>query len=182
MLTPNHTNLIVPCLPNDYTAQQSFMLTPSSSQRWVTQLNDSGERLGGANNDDFNVTFTNNADDPSIEKRQEARFIVHIEDPDWEFFGNGVEYVKSDSNCNYNVDSQLSEDKKQLTIVLRQVEPTIRYAGSDNSPLDKVIEVTPSPSAQPLTIGFRYTAKQLSSGRFYMSQDPRIIVDRPKEQ
>ncbi|MBS3797355.1 hypothetical protein [Pseudoalteromonas sp. BDTF-M6] len=182
MLTPNNNTLIVPCEPNDYTAQQSFMLTPSTSQRWITQLSESGESLGGPNNDDFNVNFTNNPSDPSLEKLQEARFVVHIEDPDWEFFGNGVEYVKNNSNCNYNVDSQLSDDKKQLTIVLRQVEPTVNYAGSDNSPLDKVIEVTPSPSAQPLTIGFRYTAKQLSSGRYYMSQDPRIIVERPKEQ
>ena len=174
------TQLIVPCEANDHTAQQSFMLTPNVSQRWQTQLIGNNE-LQAPPQDVFGITFTNNAKSPGVAKKQKAMLVINIEDPDWEFFGNGVEYVSSESNCNYNIDSQLSEDKKQLTITVHQVDVTIQYQQAANAPADKVIEVKPSSTAQALGINFRYTAKHLSSGKFYMSQDPRVVVDRPKE-
>ncbi|MFY8273644.1 hypothetical protein AAEU32_05915 [Pseudoalteromonas sp. SSDWG2] len=177
MTAQQSSTIIVPSEPNNHTTSQNFTLIPSATERWVTQNSD-----GMPNSpDDFNITFTNNPTNPSIAKRQEAILEIAITDPDWEFFGNGVEYVSSESNCNYNVDSQLSEDRKTLTITVRNVAVTIGYALGNNPPPDRVIEVQPSASAQPLAVNFRYTAKNTSTGKFYMSQDPRIVVDRPKE-
>ncbi|MEO2267928.1 hypothetical protein [Pseudoalteromonas pernae] len=180
MTATESSTLIVPCEPNDHTAQQNFMLTPSASQRWVTQLIQNNEAVPGTQ-DIFNITFTNNAKNPSIAKRQEAILVINIEDPDWEFFGNGVEYVTSESNCNYNISSVLSDDNRQLTITVQQVSFTYKYVSQSNPPADQVIEVQPSTEPQPLNIDFRYTAKQVSTGKYYMSQDPRVVVDRPKE-
>ncbi|WP_462157186.1 hypothetical protein [Pseudoalteromonas sp. GB56] len=180
MTATESSTLIVPCEPNDHTAQQNFMLSPSATQRWVTQLIQNNEAVPDTQ-DVFNITFSNNAKNQGIAKRQAAILVVNIEDTDWEFFGNGVEYVNSESNCNYNISSQLSDDNRQLTITVQQVGFTYKYAAQSNAPSDQVIEVQPSAEPQPLSIDFRYTAKQISTGKFYMSQDPRVVVDRPKE-
>lgn len=170
----------VPCEPGNVSVQEQLELIPSVNEPWQTYVVVNGTKQN-INGQDYPILFTNNPAHADLQPTQHAELVVTISDNDWEFFGNGVEYIKNYSNCNYNVDSSISADKKQLTLKVHQVDTTFCYGKADDSPLDQVIEVAPSSTAEPLSIGFRFTAKNTANGKYYMSQDPRVIVRRPDE-
>lgn len=171
-------NIEVECKVCDYFSINTLTVLPHTHENWLTFFGNETNPT-----ESLSVLFKNAENDAhkSNEKRQFVELVINI-DPsvanDWEFYGNGVEYCGADSNCQYNISTEIRDND---TIVLRitQVEPTYEFNGVDKDNLDQVIVVTENKEAGYLSISFRYTAKHLPSNKIYMSQDPKIVVRRP---
>lgn len=171
-------NIEVLCQPDNYFSVKTLTVLPHVNENWLTFFDNETNPT-----EELSVLFDNAKQgvSKSTEAKQYVELIIQL-DPsvaaDWEFYGNGVEYCGADSNCQYNLSTEITNDD---TLVLRitQVVPTYEFNGVDKDNLDKVIEVTEGEHTQYLPISFRYTAKHLPTNKIYMSQDPKIIVRRP---
>lgn len=171
-------NIEVQCKADNYFSVKTLTVLPHTQENWLTFFNNETNPT-----ESLSVLFNNAGKNNliSTEKRQYVELIISL-DPsvaaDWEFYGNGVEYCGADSNCQYNISTEITDDD---TLVLRiaQVEPTYEFNGVDKDNLEKVVEVTEGKETEYLPISFRYTAKHVPSGKIYMSQDPKIVVRRP---
>ncbi|MBB1292235.1 hypothetical protein [Pseudoalteromonas sp. SR41-4] len=174
----NTPNIEVQCKADNYFSVKTLTVLPHTQENWLTFFNSETNPT-----ESLSVLFNNakNNDAKSIEKKQYVELIISL-DPsvaaDWEFYGNGVEYCGADSNCQYNISTEIT-DGNTLVLTIAQVEPTYEFLGVDKDNLEKVVEVTEGKETEYLPISFRYTAKHVPSGKIYMSQDPKIIVRRP---
>lgn len=177
MIQSDTPNMIVPCELNNFSADKGLTLVPHINDKWTTFCLDSAQF-----SETLNIEFENNNQHKNIEKEQVAKLIITFDSTvaaDWQFYGNGVEYCGADSNCQYNVSTEITNDNT-LVLKITQVVPTYEFKGVNKNNLDEVIEVTEGTDTKYLPISFRYTAKHLPSGKIYMSQDPKIAVRRPR--
>ncbi len=168
----------VQCESDNYFSVKKMTVLPHVNESWLTFFNEETNPT-----ESLSILFDNDkAGSKSNEKKQYVELRIKI-DPsvaaDWAFYGNGVEYCGADSNCQYNVSTEIQDDNT-LKLKITQVSSTFEFKGVDKDNLDKVIEVTEGADTEYLPISFRYTAKHLPTGKIYMSQDPKIVVRRPR--
>lgn len=162
-----------------------YQLTPSVNEHWLLSKN-------GTAIDKLLVDFQD-YNNPAMQKYaeltepfQQALVVIEINknlSDDWSFYGNGIEYIQALDNCNYNLISKVSADKKALILKITNVGKTNSFNPNPNDNLDNVIEVETVNPQLGLEVKFRYIAQFVdptsATQKIIMSQDPGMIIRRP---
>ena len=101
----------------------------------------------------------------------------------WTFFGKGVEFFGRGCNSQYNISVNLFDGKRRGEIILDSIKPSYRYDLGKNPPTKSTkIKLSKQPEFLPVKLSFmaEYNNKKSKKNGVYMSQDPIIIVGKPK--
>ena len=168
-----NVELTVPCTEGCTSISQQFTVEPvlpnGQGVTWPT-------KLGGNIVDSFTLDFSSYDEDLNVE--QYAEMIVTIPEgyDGWSFYGNGIENITSDGNCQYSVQSTLISPTV-LKIKMSQLLANVySFTNNPDENIDQVIEMSLGDSK--LSVSFRYVMKYAPTNTIYMSQDPRFSSRR----
>ncbi|MGA4604960.1 hypothetical protein [Pseudoalteromonas maricaloris] len=135
---------------------------------------------------DGNWVFSN--EDKPVElklaKGESAKITYKIVPDGWNFSENGTFFTEAQDNFNYNLISEVSEDRLSVTVTIQAInlEHTI-----SSEQLQKLIAEPTIAMPIELThdhnskVDFRLVAENVTANGVirYFSQDPRVIIDEP---
>ncbi|MCO7226328.1 hypothetical protein [Pleionea sp. CnH1-48] len=147
-------------------------VTPEKEQPWVTEIYDESNnrnKVDGTLKLFFSAAYQGTE---YLEKLQKAVLVVSLDgnndDEDWVFIDKGIVFTNWVNHNVFEITTELSDSRKQLTI-------TVFHVGDTGSTKKK---------ANYVDIGFRYVAacedKKKKTTTVHVSQDPSIGVSRGK--